>query len=180
MSCENEGRVLERELTPPPPKCAHNPAKPNVIPLTALGTLSILPREVRDEIYSQVCKQEYWYLDEGTWLSYRQSNSFWNGQSLPNLPILRVCKVIREEFLPVLYYEGAFEINQSSFSPKTQRSDIPFVNEISNIKIVLSLVQGVVPYANGSPSDSWGGLWSRAGPVSYFTGTSVTRNACMV
>lgn len=176
MSDKNKDRVPERKLRPPSP-C--NAATRESVPLTPLGTLSIFAREARDEIYRHVCKQEYWYLEEGTWLSYRQSNSFWKGQRLHKLPILQVCKTICEEFLPVLCSEGEFEINQSSFSYKTQRSDVPFVNEISNIKIVLSLTQGAIHYTDGSPN-SWGSLWSSAGPVSFFTGTSVMRNTCVV
>ena len=101
-----------------------------------------------------------------------------------NYPMLRVCKAIREDFLPFLFSNRFFEIRNPLFSLQTQRSDIPFLNEISRVRFVLDLYYMSDDFKSylqmdPSPSDEQT-LLSAIKPVSFFAGISVTRRVCVI
>ena len=82
--------------------------------------------------------------------------------------MLQVSKSIREEFLSVLGSEGAFKMGHAD---KLQREDVPFVNDISNIQFLFDLSLSV---------DNRRLFAMKAEPVSFFTGTTVIRNTCVI
>ena len=126
MPSNREAR--EKELPPLLPKDTSELAVSKAFNLESLGTLSILPRELRDEIYSHMCNQTcpYRFVKPACWLTGLK----WDGKGRF---MLEVSKAVRKEFLTVLYSKGVFEMDQHSVLPYTQRSDIPFFNDISNI-----------------------------------------------
>ena len=155
------------------PKEAHNPASSPVSNLESLGLFSILPRELRDEIYGLVCK---FYQFEPPYVAsiYKRGGFIkWYGCGLP---MLQVSKAVREEFFLIFCSKGIFEFLNPMFVDKIQPIDIPFVDCISNIKIGTYLV----PDGNGC-YDRYRGTFSlKPEPVSFFGGTSMTRNICMI
>lgn len=173
MPSKDEARALNQKITPHLKNHPRKPAIPKSTSLGPLGTLSILPCELRDLIYGYVCNQEYSY-----WFNDRSSDSEFQypGRSdcrkweieTENLSMLQESKPIREEFLSVLCSEVVFKIG---YSDKLQRNDVPFVNDISNIQLFLDLY----------PEIENGGLSTmKAEPVSFFTGTTVIRNTCVI
>lgn len=101
-------------------------------------------------------------------------------------PMLRVCKAIHEEFLAFMLSNIFFVMNHLLFSLETQRSDIPFLNDISKVRFVLDLYYMSDDFKScmeddPSPSDEQE-LFSamKAEPVSFFTGTSVMRKVCVI
>lgn len=165
----------------PFPKTCPNPSIPKPATLAPLGTLSILPRELRDHIYSHVCDQGYSYSFMG--YSRYQHRYLWMEF---NFPMLRVCRAIREEFFGSLFSNRFFEIKHHVFSLETQRSHIPFLNDISKVRFVLDLYYMSDDFksylqAVPSPSDERELLSAiKAEPVSFFTGTSVMRKECVI
>ncbi len=170
MSSDEGARVLRQEVAPSLLKTTSHPAIPIPAPLTPLGTLSILPRELRDEIYRNVCNQDgsYWF---NTLQGHEPSDC--RKWDIENLSMLQVCKVIRKEFLSVLCSEGVFEI--SCHYNEIRSSDIPFVKDISNLCFVFNL--GMISSTSVKKSRL---STMEEGPVSFFTGTSVLRNKCVV
>lgn len=143
--------------------------------IAPLGTLSILPRELRNQIYSHVCSPSYYYT---TWYdkSRMTDRQIWYGESEDSLSLL-VSKMMHAEYRSVLYSDGLFEIDRFAFSNKIQRNYMPFVNDICNVSILLDLDH---PYERRiSPSYEGQRISSiRAEPVSYFTSGSRMRRKC--
>ena len=165
----------------PSPRTCPNPPTPNFAALAPLGTLSILPRELRDHIYSYVCNQAHPYCFVNN--SRYGLRSKWRDC---NYPMLRVCKAIREEFLAFVCSKRFFEISHLPFGLETQRSDIPFLTDISKVIINLDLEYMSDDFKSWleedpSPSDGQTLLSAiKAEPVSFFTGTSIMRKKCVL
>ena len=165
------------------PKISPEPATPKSSNFTPLGHFSLLPREIRDEIYSHICRQGSPFEFKDYDSSLCQHRRRWRGQGLS---MLQVSRAIREEFSIVLFSKGVFRIWDSTCQPRTQYSKIPFMDQISNIEISLDLLH----MFHESESDPWrllslykGDSPSSAtdmGEMSYFRVTSATRNICTV
>ncbi len=178
MPSNREARALKKELPPLLPKDTSELAVSKAFNLESLGTLSILPRELRDEIYSHMCNQTcpYRFVEPACWLTGLK----WDGKGRS---MLEVSKAVRKEFLTVLYSKGVFEMDQHSVLPYTQRSDIPFFNDISNIQSSLDLADILYEAELLLESDSGelpNYLNMRGRPFSYFTGTSIMRNKYII
>ena len=112
MSTNNEGPA-PKSLTL---ESASNPCMSASTGPTPLGTLSMLPREIRDETYRHVCSTK-WYLS-----SPSRSHCKWHGESNTVLPTMTLSKSIRQEFLAILYAESLFVIcDTTSFGNNTWR-----------------------------------------------------------
>ncbi len=109
-------------------------------PLTPLGTLSLLPRELRDEIYSHLCKHSFYF---NSWPKY---HSKWESKDVTphHLSMSAVSKHIRHEFLPIVYAEAVFTILDECLLGECvwARHDIPFVDHIQNLELRTSLGVG--------------------------------------
>lgn len=202
MSSEEETHALITNSALPLPKDGCNPtvARPSI--LTSLGNLYILPREIRDEIYRHVCNQHNLHLWKGYYChtSGRVNSHPWNGyycntSGRDNLhllngyycytfsrgkiwqgfffPIIQASKSIREEFRAVLFHQAVFAIDHYEFGNNIQRP-IPFLKEISNVRIFFR--SGPAP----SPMGEQLLTSSKAVPISYFSGTSIMRNTCVL
>ena len=153
--------------------------------LTPLGKLAILPRELRDQIYSHVRNRKY---QMGSYQrgSYRK----WRSVDGSNMPMVTFSNAMREEFLAVVCTEAVFRIcdgyHYKSYcedKPWT-RNGIPLLDQIRNLEVSATL---------GGASDQWytahrtdyakmNRLLSgrNAEPTSFFTGTEVLRNSCAI
>lgn len=160
-----------------PNSASSGPTMSETADLASLGTLSILPRELRNQIYSHVCSPSYYYT---TWydISRLTDRQIWYGDSEDSLSLL-VSKTMHAEYRSVVYSEGFFEIDRFAFSDKIQRSYMPFVNDICNVSIILDLDH---PYERRiSPSYEGQRISSiRAEPVSYFTSGLRLRRKCIL
>lgn len=145
--------------------------------LASLGTLSVLPRELRNHIYSHVCSPSYYYT---AWYdkSRLTDRQIWYGDSEDSLSLL-VSKTMHAEYRSVVYSEGFFEIDRFAFSDEIQRNYMPFVNDICNVSIILDLDH---PHERRiSPSYEDQRISSiRAEPVSYFTCGLRLRRKCIL
>lgn len=107
--------------------------------------------------------------------------------------MVRVCKAIREEFLVFLFSRQFFELSHTLFSHETQErqinyqsSDIPFLNDISRVRIVLDLYYMSDDFKfdlqqQGFSSEEQEFLSIiKAEPVSFFSGTSIMRKVCVI
>ncbi len=175
MLSNTKALSLKKELPPLLFKDASKQAVSKAFNLESLGTLSTLPRELRDEIYSYMCNQRcpYEFLENGT---------KWCGLGLS---MLKVSKAIREEFLTVLYTKGVFVIHRYWYVLKIRRTDIPFFNDISNIQISLDLSDILfeihpVDEEEFHMNEIQHRSAIKGRPVSYFTGTSIMRNTCTI
>lgn len=175
MLSKKEARALRKKLTSRPLKDVGKLATSNASNFTPLGKLSILPRELRDEIYSHVCSEGFSY-DLGIG-SGRKGSQIWRGLGLS---MLQVSNAIREEFQAVLYSKGVFDIGYNSGSIQIKRRDIPFVNDILNIKITVILHPDCESQADGFWSNEEEEPLFEPEPVSHFTGTSIMRHTCVI
>lgn len=119
---------------------------------------------------------------------------YWFGGRFPNnrhkwlgydLPMLQVSRTIREEFRTILCSRGKFEIDYSCSNVVITRKDIPFLNDISNI--LLNLDTYLLSDDYHSLWETSDGSWdeqilsaTKAEPISYFSGTSIKRNTCII
>ena len=119
--------------TMPPKEDTDKLATSKTSNFTPLGDLSVLPRELRDEIYSHVCNEGFSYnFHDGGGILGDKGSQIWCGLGLP---MLKVSNGIRDEFQAVLHSKGVFEIGENTGSIPIQRNDIPFVNDILNITV---------------------------------------------
>ena len=110
---------------------------------TPLGTLSILHRELRDEIYRYVYNHKhlltpYPKTSRLKWQSYNET--------ILDLSMLAVSKIIRQEFLVVLHAEGEFIIWEEPFVKEWfpqawTRNEIPFIRQIQNVEFFTSVYE---------------------------------------
>ena len=94
--------------------------------------------------------------------------------------MLQVSNAVREEFQSVLYSKGVFDIDYTSGGIQIQRRDIPFVDDILNIKIFVVLHRDCKPQADGFLSDEEEEPLIAPQSVSHFTGSSIMRNTCVI
>ena len=152
---------------------------------TPLGSLAILPRELRDEIYGHFCKRYYYFDGESVLPCRRQfpTGRFSTWHSIKNMTTLST--TIRREFLAILHANAVFKfavpIGESS---KTRtRNDIPFVDQIKNVRWILYMwimsdktcIKHDVPYDHLNRRIS-----NLTAGVSLFTGTDIARKSCVV
>ena len=181
MPDEIQGRASK----PHPHESPPNPRPTASDAPTPLGTLSILPRELRDEIYRHVHDHEYYtsnFMGEncGKWRSR-------NDESL-GLPMMTLSKSIRQEFLAVLCGKAVFVLDSTGRAGETtwERKRIPFVDQILNVRYIASLIHPSMPFSELSrilrdPRIAKKFLSERsAKPVEFFTGTEVLRNNCSI
>ena len=168
MLYEDESRALKKELASRLHKDLYNLTTPDCSSPTPFGTLSILPRELRDEIYRHLLNRQWpYYFNDSHYGDIRK----WMGDGLF---MLSVCKAIREEFLTVLCSERFFELHHYSLSDKIQHSDIPFLYMISNVIIGLDV------YPMSDNTNKFEPSITKPEPISFFNGTSVMRNVCLI
>lgn len=99
--------------------------------------------------------------------------------------MLRVSKAIREEYRAVLFSKGIFAMSHPFHSHEIQRRDVPFIDDISNVKISLNLQPLFLKYAVDPQSVlalSEKGYLStvKVAPLSYLNGVSIKRNTCII
>ena len=153
--------------------------------LTPLGTLAVLPRELRDQIYSHVRNRKY---QMG---SYQKGPCRkWRSVDGSIISVATFSNVMREELLAVICSEAVFRICDGyqyytySNNKPWRRDGIPLLDRIQNLEISATL---------GGVSDQWCTAHSTdhskmnrllsgriAEPTSFFTGTDVLRNACAI
>ena len=154
-------------------------------PPSSLGSLSRLPRELRDQIYHLImdqpidsCLFEFYGSDRRGYSSgkkwHRMCNSF--------LPVLRTSSLIRQEALEALTVWGKFEFRQDFWGPDVERQDIPFLENISNVRFEFDLNESM--FLDGNSNDM---LWPfydtavmPAGPLEAFTGGNIIRKSCVI
>lgn len=119
------------------PKRTPDLAIPDSSNLMALGALFVLPRELWDEIYSHVCDDGFSFSENFS----HQYHQKWIGWG--SLSMLQTCKPMRDEFLIILYSQGIFKLCRSFRSLKIKRSDIPFLDDISNVEITMNLLSTI-------------------------------------
>lgn len=178
MSTNDEGSAPKFTALVP----ASNPRMPASTCPTPLGTLSILPREVRDEIYRHVCGHKYYLtspFDPGPYFKWRTND-------LATLPTVAPSKIICQEFLAALFAETIFGIHDTACigNKPWRRDEIPFIDQVQNIVYSRSLIarsdeeyeeKGLVPYWE---NEKLSNLY--AGTVAFFTGTEVLRKSCVI
>ena len=156
------------------------------IVLTLLGTLSILPRELRDGIYRHVHNHRY-YLTPYP----RTSRLKWQpyDNAVLSLSMLAVSKTIRQEFLAIIHAEGEFIIWEEPFVkewfPRAwTRNDIPFIRQIQNVELFTSVHAWSRDFyiANGMDysRENDTSLKTDAVAISFFTGTEILRKTCII
>ena len=110
MSSEKQDLALKEE--PNPTHCLHSPAGRGSTAASALGTLSVLPRELRDEIFRLLAPDKisiswYWHTKDG--FNYMEENVRHAIGRYSS--VLQISKSIREEALQVLYTHGTVSFN---------------------------------------------------------------------
>ena len=177
----HDGGPASKSLTLRP---ASNPCISASTGPTPLGTLSCLPRELRDEIYRHVGGTKY-YLSS-PFKPYYQWHTGDTGDRDIVSPIVTLSKSIRQEFLAILYAETLFVIRDTTdfCSGTWRRNGIPWIDQIQNMMYVRSLF-----LYNDEDYNDYGYVpseWARnitqkyAEPVSFFAGTEVLRKSCVV
>lgn len=175
--------------TPPPlePILNHHTTTSN--PPTPLGILSTLPRELRDEIYRHLHDHRYYFHNP----DYRK----WRSMDRQSLPTMRLSKVIREEFLAILFAEADFCLSDSGFRGRREansrtetwiRDDLLYIDRIQNVSYSTGLLLHLYEYrwnegigtADDQHRDDKLMLERSAEPISFLTGTEVLRNSCVI
>ena len=171
MPSEDKGREFKAPVLVPWP----NPSPSASDTATPLGTLSILPRELRDEIYWYLHDYEYWLRDS----VYKPRCKWWSrdfgSYRLPMATLLS--KAIRQEFLAALCGKAVFRLHDFTGTRGciTKREHIPFINQILNVDTVVSLICGC---AHGRCQHDNSEAWVK--PIEFFRGTEVLRNSCSI
>ena len=158
---------------------------PKTIPFTPLGTLSVLPRELRDEIYSHHLYNHSFYFN--SWQKYPHSKSHCKWLSTDVTPhrlsMSAVSKHIRQEFLIIVYAEAVFTIRDEYLLSDYvwERHDIPFIDHIQNLELQTSLGDSYCWYCRRHYSAGDDNLpMKKAVPTLFFTGTRILRNTCVI
>lgn len=102
-----------------------NTAKTQLCDSNHGGTLFILPREIRDEIYRLLVKGRY--LADKPLNQYGYSNCEdtvdTENEDLPDFSVLRVSKVLSHEAKEILYFEGVFRFVINFHHPRDTERD---------------------------------------------------------
>ena len=152
---------------------------------TPLGALAILPRELRDEIYSCFCNHNYHFDGESVLPCRRRfpmgRSSIW--YSIRD--IVTLSTAIRREFLAILYANAVFEFSVpiGEVSKTRTRNDMPFVDNMKNVRWILYLwimsdttcIKHNIPHEHLNRRIS--GLTLG---VSHFAGADIFRKSCVV
>lgn len=151
---------------------------------TPLGALSVLPRELRDEIYGHFCDKDYWFDDKsvlpGRTLSLGYSDLWYSIRDIATLST-----TIRREFLAILHADAVFNFwVPIGEVPKTwTRDDMPFCDQIKNVRWAISLwvMNDTYCMSHNMEYDHLNRriLGLTAG-VSLFTGADIARKSCVV
>lgn len=140
---------------------------------SSLGTLSVFPREVRDEIYSYLVGKgsvyEY-YLQLKPYIRKKWLPAMGGGNLLILFPVVQTSKCIRREALTCLTTRSMFEFDFRSQSPSP--SDIPFLDHLLNITYTATMNRKFGDYDGHSKLS--------AGPLPLFAGNESPRNLCIV
>ena len=151
---------------------------------TPLGTLSTLPRELRDEIYGYVHDHVYYtsvsMYDGGKWRSLENKSS--------GLSMMKLSKAIRQEFLTVLYAQAVFVLEGFERFDGTawEREKIPCIDQIMNVRYIASLGSTVHMLIYDLNSTIRNGHHAKfipersAKPIEFFAGTEVMRKSCSI
>lgn len=180
-STNREAHAINGSLKPHPPKPSLNPQTPASTTPTPLGTLSVLPRELRDEIYSHVCEREYEFGRFSDRLHRK-----WHSNGNTDLPMLTLSKTIREELLAVLHAEAVFSIRSARYfqNKAWTRNDIPFIDHIQRVGLSTAVCALSDEHCNESMLDLREANEQlskmRAEPTSFFAGTEVPRKTCVI
>lgn len=153
-----------------------SPSLPMPTVPSPLGTLLILPREVRDEIDGWVVgKGTVYEFSDPTALRHYGHRMKWSMDTYgESFNILRLSTYIRREALICLYAQGRFSFRRYLYDLSClSQSDIPFFDRISNIEFDFDF-----EYTSKDLEDI--ALRRTAGPLSLFTGTQLSRNICKI
>ena len=182
MPSENKDRSsipLALELPPNPRSTASNTPTP-------LGTLSTLPRELRDEIYGHLHEQTYHIS------LYPQKTDFkWRSvrNNTDELPMITLSKAIHQEYLAVLFGKAVFVLGNvdRKGGAMWESGEIPFIDQIQNVRYTASPgLPGHIPTHEVSrifrDRRLVKQLMSKTSPkpIEFFTGTAVLRDTCSI
>ncbi len=153
---------------------------PRTIPFTPLGTLSVLPRELREEIYSHLCNHNFYFNS-----SRKYPHSKWQSKDVTahHLSMSAVSKHIRQEFLIIVYAEAVLIFRDECLLSDYvwQRQNISFVDHIQNLELRTSLGDSYCDYCGRHRSVGDDNLPAKkAVPTLFFTGTRILRNTCVI
>ena len=152
---------------------------------TPLGALATLPRELRDEIYGHFCNENYYFDGESVlphkkWTAVGHSGTWHSIRDMVTLST-----TIRREFLAVLHANAvfSFDVPIGEVSKTRTRNDIPFVDQIKNVRWILHLwimsdktcIKHDIPYDHLNQRIS-----NLTLGISLFTGTDIARKSCVV
>ena len=172
MSTNNEAYVSESPLELDISPSTHASTAP-----TPLGILGVLPLELRNKVYSHLYVR-YIRL-------YQRSSHMWNHMDDADIPMKRVSKRVREEFLDVLYAEAVFIIDDFDL-PITERTDyrILYIDQIQNLEYHTRIYLGSEKALTEDLADlhlvNEAFTEKIAEPISFFTGTQVSRKTCII
>lgn len=161
----------------------------NTETLKPLGDLSILPREIRDEIYQHVFSKTYrafysasiirpasYDMPDRSSLTDREP---WSGS---NLSILRLSKAIKDEAMPLLYSKATFcfyeSLDEHECEKFLRRSNVDIndvANRMTNTKLFLDMTF--------DPQRDYPWIFydfAPAGPLQFFQETSITRKSILI
>ncbi len=140
-----------------------------------LGDLSVLPRELRDEIYRHVYSNTYMCYSR----AFTQYVRYFRGEHYGSRsPLLRTSKAILHEAIPFLYSAGTFCFNFNTdlaFLPLApQHPKVNVADLVTNINVFCDV--GVSRM--GRPM--YGYSSAQAGPLTPFQGVSITRKSILI
>ena len=152
---------------------------------TPLGALSILPRELRDEIYGYFCDENYYYDGESVLPCREWTPTGHSGTWYSIIDMATLSKTIRREFLAVLHANAVFnfDVPIGEVSKTQTRNDIPFVDNIKNVRWILYLwimsdtfcTKHNIPYDHLNRRIS-----TLTAGIALFTGADIARKSCVV
>ena len=150
-----------------------------------LGALAILPRELRDKIYGHFCNADFYYDGESVlpcreWTPTGHSSTWY---SIRNMVTLSTA--VRRELLAVLHANAVFnfDVPIGEVSKTQTRNDIPFVDNIKNVRWILYLwiMSDKFCTKHNIPCDHLNRRISTlTAGIPLFTGTNIARKSCVV
>ncbi len=168
-------------------RIANDPSIPAATVATPLGTLSILPPELRDEIYRLLCSDTYYRISKRKW-NISRSHRPWSVRHHSDLNMTGSSKSIRQEYLAVLHAEAVFSIQESDNLgwKRLTRDEIPFVDQVQKVEVIDYPDDGVqydwLCYREGDDIREENEQLFRKGaePFSLFIETGIPRKICII
>lgn len=175
--------------TPTPLETMPNYHSTTSNPPTPLGILSILPRELRDEIYLYLHNQRFFF--------HSPDSHQWRSRVRKILPAMRLSTAIRDEFLAIRCTDTVFDLSDwgsrgngeiGGWTGTCERGELLYLDRIQHVLYRVRLSLETYNWARGG---HFGSAEARrrddertrtrnAEPISFLTGTEVLRNSCLI